>query len=434
MKEIAPVMDRLRTQTRDEHIRVEALPFFRALHARELPLASYVGFLRALSIVYEVFEQALMHTRHSALTAVWDSSLHKLPLIDRDLAYFQARGLPNAPVALLRAHLLTQQVRQRAHDDPISLLGYLYVLEGSTLGGLVLKAQVARAFELTASDGIAYLSSYEKSTRAHWQAFAGRMNGVLDDPAEQERVVAAAQEAFNGMGQIIAALYPFDANPTGDLVRTLNPAAGSHAIPHDPRELQAALRAGERTWRKFPYYQWRYGERGQQFTRSDSAWLVTLAAHEQVVVNQQISWLGRVLSSRGMPQWMLELHLRMLHEELVEAVPENHASYDRLQAAADMLRDTRRRYIGDDVLAALTLQFDQQVGAEWSAQLPHTGGLLAAAVADQQAGISQAVKNIEAWMTDDARFPHHWIAAVQLTIRAAREQAMGGDGAASPPP
>lgn len=49
-------MDRLRIETRDQHIRVEALPFFAALTAGELPLASYVGLLRALSVVYEVFE------------------------------------------------------------------------------------------------------------------------------------------------------------------------------------------------------------------------------------------------------------------------------------------------------------------------------------------------------------------------------------------
>ncbi len=433
MSQIATAMDRLRTQTQNEHLRVEGLPFFRALNAHELPVASYVGLLRALSIVYEVFEQAILHTRHSALNAVWDSSLHKLPLIDRDLAYFQPRGLPAAPVALLRAHLLTQQVRQRAHDDPVSLLGYVYVFEGSTLGGMVLQAQVARAFGITGPEGIVYLSSYGKATKAHWQAFAGRMNSVLVDPDEQDRVVAAAQEAFAGLGQIIEALYPFDTHPTGDLVRTLNPAAGSHAIPDDPRELQAALRAGERTWRKFPYYQWRYGERGQQFTRSDSAWLVTLAAHPQVVINQQISWLGRVLSSRGMPQWLLELHLRMLHEELVAAVPEDHAAYDRLQAAADMLRDTRRRYISDDVLGAFTLRFDQHADPDWSARLPETGGLLAAAVADEQAGISQAVQNIEAWMTDAERFPRQWIAAVHTTIRAAREQAVGVEGGASYP-
>lgn len=430
MSYIVPVMDRLRGETREQHLQVEALPFFNALNAKELPLASYVGFLRALSIVYEVLEQAMQQARHPRLNAVWEDGLRKLPLIDRDLAYFQPRALPDAAVALLRAHLLTQHVRRRNHDHPVSLLGYLYVLEGSTLGGLVVKEQVARAFRLSQAEGLAYLSGYEKQTRARWREFTDRMNSVVVDVMEQDHVVAAAQEAFSGIGQIIEALYPFEAPAAGDLVRTLNPAAGSHAIPHDARELQAALRAGERSWRKFPYYQWRYGERGQQFTRSDSGWLVTLSMHQPVVVNQQIRWLGRVLSSRGMPQWMLELHLNTLHEELAGAVPENRQLYGRLQAAADGLRDLRRQYISDQVLEALITQFDHNVGSEWSAKLPLTGGLLAAAVADEHIGIAQAVTNIETWLTDASRFPGPWIEAVQKTIQAARQHAgAAGDGA-----
>src|SRR4051812_28593243 len=56
----------------------------------------------------------------------------------------------------------------------------------------------------------------------------------------------------------------------------LNPEAGHHAVTTDPRELRAALRAGEQTQRRFGYYEQRYGERGRAFTRSDSAWIVTV--------------------------------------------------------------------------------------------------------------------------------------------------------------
>jgi len=68
--------------------------------------------------------------------------------------------------------------------------------------------------------------------------------------------------------------------------------------------------------------------------------------------------------------------------------------------------------------------FDRQVGSEWQRQLPRTGGLLAAAVADERAGITQAVPSIEGWMTEPSRFPAHWIAAVRTTIRTAREHAL----------
>ncbi len=112
MSRKATLMSRLRAETRQEHVGLEALPFFRAVAAGDLPLASYAGLLRALSVVYESFEQAMSHTHHPQLAAVWHPSMRKLPLIDRDLASLQRHNLPQTPVAALRAHLLAQAVRQ----------------------------------------------------------------------------------------------------------------------------------------------------------------------------------------------------------------------------------------------------------------------------------------------------------------------------------
>lgn len=414
-------MRRLRRETHQDHLHTEDLPFFRALSAAKLAPVSYVGLLRALSVVHEALEQALTDTRDPRLAAVWNEDMRRLPLLDRDLAAFQRQGLPQTPVAVVRASLLAQAVRRYAQDEPVALLGYLYVLEGSTLGGQILERLLARCFALDGPEGLAYVSGYGPATRARWRAFSQRMNDALADPAAQERAIAAASEAFRGMAQVVAALHP-DPHPPRELSRELNPAAGTHAITADPRELQAALRAGERSWREFPYYQWRYGERGVQFTRSDSAWMVTLTEYEQQVVDQQVGWLGRVLAARGMPQWMLELHLDVLYEELSAALPERRTTYARLLRAAQALRERRRQFLSDQALAEHSAAFDALVGPEWCARLPRTGGLLAAAAADERAGMHQAVTSIAGWMTDPARFPPAWIAAVQTTIQAAREQ------------
>lgn len=212
---------------------------------------------------------------------------------------------------------------------------------------------------------------------------------------------------------------PYPHRPNGILCM-LNPEAGNHPMCHDPRELQAALRAGRMSWRRFPYYEARYGGRGLQFARSDSAWLVALAELHAATVNEQIAWLGRVLASRGMPQWLLELHLGVLYTELVAAVPERTEIYCSLLGAATMLREQRRKYLDDAALAELTAAFALQVGAEWEEKLPETGALLASAVADEAAGIMQAVPSIASWMTEPQRFPSIWIASVNRTLGRAR--------------
>jgi hypothetical protein len=223
--------------------------------------------------------------------------------------------------------------------------------------------------------------------------------------------------------RVFRALYLVKAETIRPLVTSLNPEAGAHPIPSDPREIEAAVRAGALCWQRFPYYEWRYGDRGKKFTSSDSAWLVTLAEQDQTQVTQQVHWLGQVLAARGMPQLTLETHLGLLFQELARAVPEKQESYRKLLSAGEQLAEARRRYIGDQLSQALATEFDVAVGPNWSMRLRGTGALLVAAVADEKAGIKNAVESIESWMTDAARFPRIWIDAVRATIRKARELA-----------
>ena len=63
------------------------------------------------------------------------------------------------------------------------------------------------------------------------------------------------------------------------------------------------------------------------------------------------------------------------------------------------------------------------MGPEWSARVPQTGALLVSAVADELEGSDGAVESLRPWLTDAARFPAEWIAAVEQTLAQARQQA-----------
>jgi hypothetical protein len=203
-------------------------------------------------------------------------------------------------------------------------------------------------------------------------------------------------------------------------VRSLNPEAGSHPVCDDPEELAAALRAGERTWETFPYYAHRFGDRGRAFTRSDSAWIVTLV-RSPGTVDDQVLWLGRVLASRGMPRWLLQVHLEHLHEELTRAHPDRRGLYASLQQAAQMLAERRRAQLSDAAFDAVERAFDKRAASAWIPRLPRTGALIAAAVADERDGLERAVPSLASWLADPMRFPKKWVRAVERTI----EQAQG---------
>lgn len=201
----------------------------------------------------------------------------------------------------------------------------------------------------------------------------------------------------------------------------LNPDAGDHEITDDPRELEAAVRAGDRSWSELPYYEWRYGGRGRRFGHSDSAWLAMLAQGSQADVDRQVQWLARVLSARGMPRWMVERHLEILNQELTAAVPERAADYDKFLRAAHRLAEARRAVLPDPVFQALAAEFDAAVGAEWAARLPGMGFILAAAVVDEANGVALAASSVQAWIEQSLRFPTAWIDAARHTLRKTRE-------------
>jgi methanogenic corrinoid protein MtbC1/heme oxygenase len=416
------LMEELKATTFAAHTRLQAAPIFEALASCQLPLESYVGQLRALSVIHGVLEQALADCADERVKSVWSSDMSKLPLLQKDFQYFEPRTVSDIREAVEASLKVAEHVRLISLEQPLSLLGCLYVLEGSTLGARVLGPLVARAFLLAGAEGLAYLHSYGSEVRARWAHFQRRMNGLRVAEQEREQMNAAANDFFGQLEVVFLALYPFQPESRTFSATSINPEAGRHPMPADVREVQASLRAGDICWERFPYFEQRYGERGRRFARSDAAWQATLYRYEPAQILQQVRWLGRVLASRGMPTLLLQVQLEILVAELAAAIPENKPEYEKLLAAAAELHAGRNRYLGDDQINAIASQFDQAVGDKCGVLLPGTGTLLACAVADESAGNVGAIESLRSWMTDSTRFPAEWTVAVEATLAQARQQ------------
>jgi hypothetical protein len=124
-----------------------------------------------------------------------------------------------------------------------------------------------------------------------------------------------------------------------------------------------------------------------------------------------------------MPTLLLQVQLEILVEELAAVIPESKADYEKLLPAAAALHAARSRFLTDAQAQALAATFDLAVGPEWSTRFPHTGSLLAAAVADECGGCEKAVESLRPWMTDVRQFPAAWVDAVENTLARARQQA-----------
>ncbi len=422
------LMESLRAATFKAHAEMQTAPFFEAMAACRLPLESYVGYLRALMLVHEALEASLAKSADPQVAMVWSHDMRRVPRLREDLRYFEPRAVADLKEAAAAALAIDTEVRLRSLERPLSLLGGLYVLEGSMLGARAIKPLAARAFLLQGDDGLSYLEGDGAAVRARWSRFQERMNALQLADVERADIVEAARDLFRGMEAVCRALYPFSPDSKRLLATSINPEAGRHAVPDDEREVQAALRAADICWARYPYYEHRYGERGRRFARSDAAWQATLHRYEPAQILQQVRWLGRVLAARGMPTFLLEAQLEILVEEMTAALPENKEAYEKLRPAADDLRASRRLHLSDEEVARLAAGFDRAAGPGWTGRLPRTGALLACAVADERQGCDGAVSSLESWLTDASRFPAAWRAAVEETIAEARQLASGHRG------
>lgn len=414
-------MQQLHSQTQDLHQRAHALPFFQELLQGRLSLISYVAQLRALAVIHGVLERQMLTCDHPAVQAVLPGYMPKLPLLQRDLAQFSHLDFKDILPAVTAALSSANWILLCRETDPVSLLGYLYVLEGSTLGGKVLQPHVSRTLNLASLPGTEFLNSYGSAVGANWEQFTLRMNAAVPDAAIQERLVQAARQAFEHLIQLYEALHPYQEPSLGFHVTSINPEAGSHPIPQDPRQIEAAIAAARRCWNTYPYLARRYGQRGWRFTMSDATWLVTLCELEPNEAVTQIRWLASLLASRGMPRIILDRQLRMLHEDLSMTLPDQTQSWQRLLPLAEDLCRDRRRFLDDATFESLSAGFDHAADPETAVRLPRTGELLVCGACDDRAGLSGSLDSLTSWLTDPARFPPSWIQAVQTALEQTRQ-------------
>ncbi len=413
------LMSRLRQETKSYHARLESLPYFIALTEHRLPLECYFSQLRALSVIHGVLENEIANTHDRQVTAVWGDDLRKLPLLEADLNFFKPRFILDADVCIQHALSMTEKIRIRQIENPVTLLGYLYVLEGSTLGNRMHRPDITATYHLDESIGCLYYSSYGADVSNHWQSFSQKMNHAFGDSALHDSIIQAAFEAFSGLEALYTALYPLKESKRSYHVTRINPEAGNHPIPEDDREIQAALAASDRVWSAFPYFEHRYGVRGKRFSDSDICWLVTLTTLDREALQKQIDWLCRVLATRGMPSIMMECTLRCLSEELSASVPDKAVMYEKLRAAADDLRSMREKYFPETMLRSLADEFNAAVGFEMAGTYAETGRLLVSAVADEKNGIKGTLDAMRVWLMDSKRFASEWISAVQAITQKA---------------
>ncbi|WP_054903188.1 biliverdin-producing heme oxygenase [Pseudomonas sp. NBRC 111131] len=173
----SPLLLALREGTRECHKALEArLPFFATgfdTAAYSRLLQAYYGFHAPLEVRLGQYQEA-KRAKIPALT---------LDLLALDLSTAEIDALP-----------LCQALP--TINDEASALGVMYVLEGSTLGGQVLKRAMAERLGLGPGNGTGFFDVYGALTGHYWRSFLDRLGRAPSAAASQAATVQAAIATF----------------------------------------------------------------------------------------------------------------------------------------------------------------------------------------------------------------------------------------------
>jgi heme oxygenase len=172
----------LRNGTQDLHSRIEASPHLSGLMSSQVKLGDYVQALELLLRFYADCEARLV----LGLSQYYPdfNYIHRLPLLSRDLR----------ELGILSPDNLNENISPV--QDKAEILGVLYVVEGSTLGGQIISRhlqdklgpQIAKALHFYTLDG--------KMLPDHWTNVKRLIRDNLNDNEQIEQAVGSAREVF----------------------------------------------------------------------------------------------------------------------------------------------------------------------------------------------------------------------------------------------
>ena len=413
--------DRLRNATRDIHSRLESTEYAAAVMNGTIGIEPYVGYLRVLAVLHGTLESALVGVFHPVTKNVWKDELRRSRELAQDLDYFRMRLIPDAPAAIRTALDTAAELRRLSVDNPVALVGAIYVLYGSSKGAAVIRSRLNSNCGVNSSRGASYFTRHGGEGTREWQETSHRIDSSEIDESGIEAAIETAKLVLQCVHDAFLASHPVDHSALRYTATTLNPDSGDHPVPQDPAVLRVVLHTTDRVLTDYPYILYRYGDRGRRFTDADGGWLVTLPELGEASMAGQLNWLRTVLSSRGVPHILVARHLQLLADEL------SSTAYDRaylplLSGAAERIY----RSVDERVPPELRMQQQSVLyrslgpgsgDPRGDMRCRETAELIASAVVDRDLGVEDAVDAVVGCLADRNRSSDTWVDSVLDTVR-----------------
>lgn len=186
------IMQALKEQTRAAHDQVEAISYSNNIMNGSLNLKQYTTIIVANYIFNKaVEEKAYPAIAEKGLAAPFElDARRKTELLEADL---NVLGIDATEVETLTPKISSTE----------QAMGYLYVAEGSTLGGAVIARALATNPNLTDVTTYNFYGCYGANVGPMWKNFIIAMESTAPRLNNNDAIVAGGQDAFNFFGKCL---------------------------------------------------------------------------------------------------------------------------------------------------------------------------------------------------------------------------------------
>ena len=175
-------LQKLRLATSPMHQKLEESQLSKNLLKEDVTIEDYTTYLQRMKGVVTFCETNIFP---AIANIIPDSEERiKLPLLEADLDYFEKNneaGLNYSPFEIA---------------TPPYALGYLYVIEGSVLGGRVILKHLGPRLQISQEKGGSFFAGYKEDTSAKWKSFLQYFTHYAVNHHSGEEIIAGAQDAF----------------------------------------------------------------------------------------------------------------------------------------------------------------------------------------------------------------------------------------------
>lgn len=184
-------LERLRSHTAPMHQALEKNRYSIALMSNEVTLDDYRTYLEKMYGFVASFEMEVYPLVSDIFPDIEDRK--KLHLLAHDI-YRLGGDVSSIPV-------VNSSAMNRMYPNIAAALGGMYVMEGSTLGGVVINKHLQQHLGAAVDDKTSYFSVYGTAAAVKWKALLPMLVSAVETLPNDDEVIRSAAETFSALNK-----------------------------------------------------------------------------------------------------------------------------------------------------------------------------------------------------------------------------------------